>query len=563
MAWNTKGRSEDLKRASAQEFDLVIIGGGVTGAGVAREAALKGYSFIILDKNDFAFGTSSRSSKLAHGGLRYLSGGEFGLVRESVTERNWLRNHLPHNVRPLGFMYCIYENSKDKVRTIRMALRIYDWLSNIKSDFKNYRKAKFFSPEFVEEFEPCVTREEKELGKLKWAGFYYDTNIDDARLTLETIKEGLQINESSVALNYTKVESYIKDGGRVQGVKVRDELSGETFEVKGKAVIACGGIWSDEVMAGTDFDSKKIYPTKGVHIVVPNERVGNRNGFGIRSFDDGRFFFVLRRGKVTVIGTTDTDYYKESSNLDEPWCTKEDSDYLLRTVNRIFPHAQLTEDDIIGTYAGIRPLIKQEGAANESAVSREHEIFESKDGVVAMAGGKLTTYRLMAEELLNYLVDKSYIPGYSKPEYKKSGYTKQPFKVGMWRKDFDKEVTAKGLDQISWPDQLDYLHQQYGKQAITILENIKANPAKGEALLEGYEHCAAEIDFILENECAPKLVDVLCRRTEAQWMIWHHKQTELAAKVGEIMAGFYGWDEAKKQAEIDEYLAYVKKTIWF
>ncbi len=564
MSWSAKNRKNYIDKARNSNFDIIIIGGGVTGAGVAREAALRGISFCMLDKNDFAFGTSSRSSKLAHGGLRYLSNGEFGLVRESETERNWLRNHLPHNVRPLGFMYCTYENGKDKPLQIRIALKLYDWLSNIGSEFKNYRKAKFFKPDFVAEFEPAIGLQEKELGKLNWAGIYYDTNIDDARLTLETIKESVSLaGEKSVALNYTKVTGYIRENGRVCGVQVTDELTGENFEVRGKVAAACGGIWSDEIMQGTDFKTKKIYPTKGVHIVVPNERLGNRNAFGIRSFDDGRFFFVLRRGHVSVIGTTDTDYYKESPNLDEPWCKKEDADYLLRTVNRLFPHAHLSEKDIIGTYAGIRPLIKQEGAANESAVSREHEIFESGDGVVAIAGGKLTTYRQMAEEFLFHLVDQGYLPAFSKAEHKKPGFSKQPFNVGLTREAFDRSVTENDYAAISWADQLDYFYQQYGRQALTILENIKAEPQKGRAILEGYPHCAAEIEFILENENAPRLIDILCRRTEAQWMIWHHKQAELAGGIAAVMADFYGWDNARKQAEIDNYMDYVKKTIWF
>jgi glycerol-3-phosphate dehydrogenase len=291
--------------------------------------------------------------------------------------------------------------------------------------------------------------------------------------------------------------------------------------------------------------------------------LGNRNGFGLRSFDDDRFFFVLRRGKVSVIGTTDTDYFKESKNLNEPWCTKEDCDYLFRTVIRMFPKAGLTYKDIIGTYAGIRPLIRQDGAASESAVSREHEIFETKDGVVAMAGGKLTTYRLMAEELIFKLIDKGYVNAFTKMEYSKPGFSKAPFVVGMTRADFDETVSKKALAAFSWPDQLEYLHLQYGRQAIDILEKIKADPASGRPLLKDYPICRAEIEFILEYENCPRLIDALCRRTESQWTIWHYLQAELAGKVAEIMAPYYGWDEAKKKTEVENYNDYIKRTIWF
>jgi len=563
-SWNAKQRDNYIQKARTKEFDIIIIGGGITGAGIAREAALRNLSFCLLEKNDFAFGTSSRSSKLFHGGMRYLSSLEFGLVRESTTERNWLMHHLPNLVRPLGFLYCSYEKGKDKPYEIIAAIKLYDALSNIMSPHKNYRTSRIFTPQFVEEFEPAITQYDPDLGHMKMAGFYYDTNCDDSRVTLEIIKDSLEKSHfESVATNYTKVIDYLRNPqGRVNGVIVKDVLGEQSFEVKGKVVIAAGGIWTDELLKN-DESKQKIYPTKGVHIVVPNERIGNRNAFGIRSFDDGRFFFVLRRGKVSVIGTTDTAYYPESKDLDTPWCKKEDCDYLLKTVNRLFPHAKLTYDDIIGTYAGIRPLIKSENAKSESDVSRSHEIIESDDGIVAMAGGKSTTHRLMAEELLFYLVKKGYLPNFVNTEHQAKGFSMQPFDVGITRNEFDQRIKDKDLEDISWPDQLEYLHQQFGKQGIAILEAIKTNPESGKPLLEGYPHCKAEMDFILEYENAPTILDILCRRTEAQWMIWHYKQAELADKVAQIAKDYYGWSDEKKQAEIDAYMAYVKNTIWF
>ncbi|MBF0101368.1 MAG: glycerol-3-phosphate dehydrogenase/oxidase [Desulfobacterales bacterium] len=563
--WNPTFREQHISQTQTKEYDLIIIGGGITGAGIAREAALRNLSFCLVDKNDFAFGTSSRSSKLFHGGLRYLSSMHVNLVRESTTERNWLMHHLPNLVRPLGFMYCAYEKSKDKPRDIRLALTLYDLVSNVGTRFKNYRKSKYFSPEFVEEIEPQITQYDPDLGKMLMAGFYYDTNCDDARVTLELIKESLIYSEGqSIALNYAKVNEFIKDShDRVKGVVVYDQILDRIIEIKAKAVVAAVGIWTDELLKQTAFGEEKIYPTKGVHVVVPQERLGNRNAFGVRSVDDGRFFFVLRRGKVSVIGTTDTAYYPESKDLDHPWCKKEDCDYLFSTVNRLFPHARLTYDDIIGTFAGIRPLIREKNAKHESAVSRSHEIFETKDGVVAIAGGKSTTHRLMAEELIFYLVKKGYLPKFKNSRYLQKGFSMIPFKVGITRKDFDQELKHKGLENVAWPEQLDYLYQQFGKQAVQILEEIKRDPSLGKPLLDGYSHCKAEIQFILAHENAPHVTDVLCRRTEAQWMIWHYKQNELAEKVANIMAEFYGWRDDQKQAEMDAYVSYIKKTIWF
>ena len=563
--WSARNRKEDLESAGSRNYDLVIIGGGITGAGIARECALRGITFCLLDKNDYAFGTSSRSSKLFHGGLRYLTSGDFKLVRESTGERNWLLKHFPNLVRPLGFVYPAFERGKASTIKVRLAVFLYDLISDSFSKFKNYRKARILKPNFIEEFEPAVTLEDPDLGKMTLAGFYYDTNCDDARVTVEIIKESLDYSEgASIALNYALVESYIKDGeGRVKGVSVKDALNGESFTVSGHCVVSAAGIWTDEVLALTDYAETRIYPTKGVHIVVPAERLGNRNAFSLVSFDDRRFFFVLRRGRVSVIGTTDTAYHPESKNLDEPWCSRTDCDYLLRTVNRMFPHAMLTDDDIISTYAGIRPLIRQEGAKHESDVSRNHEIFQTPDGLVAIAGGKSTTHRRMAEDLLFYLVRHKYLNPFKKPEYSRRNYSKQPFRIGLTRNEFDRIAAEKGLTEVAHPDQIEYFYTQFGRGGINILEKIKKSPAGGKPLLEGYPHCPAEIDYILEYENAPRLIDLLCRRTEAQWMIWHHKQPQLAERAAAIMAEYYGWGEEEKTVEIEAYLAYVKNNVRF
>jgi len=565
MTWNTKNRDRDIEKAENNIFDLVIIGGGITGAGVAREAALRGLTFCMLDKNDFAFGTSSRSSKLVHGGLRYLANAKFKLVRESTTERNWLRNHFPNLVRPLGFMYCSYVKGKDKPFMVKFAITLYNVFSDWFSEYKNFRKGRFLKPQNVRDLEPAVTVEDNELGKLVMAGFYYDNNVDDSRLTIETIKESLLYSEgNSVALNYAKVEGYLRNAdGKIKGVKVKNIQSGDSFEVKCSAVVSCTGIWTDELMKETQNYEDKIYPTKGVHVVVPNERIGNRNAFGIRSFDDGRFFFILRRGKVSVIGTTDTDYYKESKNLDEPWCTKEDCDYLFNTVNRLFPQAKLTYNDIIGTYAGIRPLIKQSGAKSESEVSREHEILESPDGLVAIAGGKLTTYRAMAEEVLFHLVKRNFIPAFRESKFSKKGFSRIPFINGITWESFEKELIEKSLQHVSTTEQREVFYHQYGKQGINILENIKQHPDAGLPLIDGYTYCRAEIEHLLEHENVLHLVDIMCRRTEAQWTVWHFKQEQLASLVAEIMAGYLSWSDSYKQQEMIDYMNYIKKTIWF
>ncbi len=563
--WDLTRRSRDIDAVAGNYYDLIIIGGGITGAGIARECALRGLSFCLLEKNDFAFGTSSRSSKMFHGGMRYLTSGDFGLVRESTSERNWLRCHFSNLVRPLGFVYPSYQNYKAKPHMVRIGVKLYDIISDWFNEFKNYRKAKIFKKDFIEEFEPAITTEDPDLGSMILAGFYYDTSCDDARVTLETIKESLNYSGNrSAAINYAMAVSYTRDSsGKVRGVKVKDTLDGQEFQVKGKCVVSATGIWTDQVLSGADYDQERIYPTKGVHVVVPNERIGNRNAFSLISIDDGRFFFVLHRGKVSIIGTTDTAYNSESTNLDEPWCKKEDCDYLLRTVNKMFPHAGLTYNDIIATFAGIRPLIRQEGAGYESDVSRRHEIFQTGDGIVAIAGGKSTTYRRMAEDLLFYLVEHNYLDRFTDDAHSRRNFSKKPFQIALTRKKFDQIVTGRKLEHEAHPNMLEHFYRQYGRGGIEILEQIKTDPHSGTPLLESYPHCKAEFLYILKHECAPRLIDVLCRRTEAQWMIWHHRQPELAEAVAEIMSAHYGWSKEEREAQVKEYLDYIANTVRF
>ncbi|MHA1475564.1 MAG: glycerol-3-phosphate dehydrogenase/oxidase, partial [Promethearchaeota archaeon] len=327
--WSALNRNKDIKRLEEEEFELVIIGGGVTGAGIAREAALRGIKTAIIDKNDFGFGTSSRSSKMAHGGFRYLSQNEFKIVRESTTERNWLRNHFSHNVRPLMTSIGGFTDKKISPTEVKLGLGFYDFLSDFGSKFKQYKKHKIYTREEAIKEEPNLN-----FTGLKNMGQYYDTNLDDSRLTLESIKESKIIGEV-VALNYVKAEDFIlNDLGKIKGIKVIDVETGKKFEIKGNQFINATGIWTDELLK--NYPRKVIRPTKGVHIVVPGDRVGNKHAFGVFRMDDGRVVFILTRNEFTLIGTTDTDYKlgekgKPNEDLDFPYCTKEDGDYLIET----------------------------------------------------------------------------------------------------------------------------------------------------------------------------------------------------------------------------------------
>ncbi|MHA1338506.1 MAG: FAD-dependent oxidoreductase [Promethearchaeota archaeon] len=549
--WTYKNRSMYINSLKKEKFELIIIGGGMTGAGIAREAALRGIKTALIDKNDFAFGTSSRSSKLAHGGFRYLAQGEFKLVRESTTERNWLRCHFPNICRPVIFNFSSFKGGKEKPIHVKIGIWLYDFLSNFRSKYKNYGKHRFLKPEeFIKE-EP----EFKSEGLLM-VGQYYDNNIDDARITLEAIKESVALG-SVVAVNYIKAIDYEMENGKIVGVVAEDLETNERFTIYGTQVVNATGIWTDELLK--DHPHKIIRPTKGVHVIIRRERLGNKNAFGLRSIDDGRVFFILPREEFTVIGTTDTDY---QDNFDEPWCNKEDCDYLFNTVNVMFPNANLTYEDIISTYAGIRPLVRDEKAKHESDVSRKHVIFDLENGLTTIAGGKLTIWRLMGEQLIYHLIKKKKIFNRKFPRRQlKKGFSKQPMLIGLERKEWDEFIRQKNpnIDK----DILDHLYRQYGKGAFEIVQNIMEKPELGKRFLKENQFTPAEIHYILKYEFAPHLTDVLLRRTEIQLKVSHKKQREIAEAVAWIMAEKYGWTKDKKEKEIEEYMKYIKNTIWF
>ena len=552
LSWCALDRPEALAQARGRDFALVIIGGGITGAGIAREAALRHIPFLLVDRDDFAAGTSSRSSKLVHGGLRYLAQKEFRLVREATTERNWLRQALPNLVRPLGFHWCAYEGGRDRPGRIRLGLFLYDLLSNAFSRYRNAARHRFLQPAELALWEPALGQK-----GLLMAGHYYDAMVDDARLTLETLKEARDLSGGlSVALNYARGQRVLLEGGRVAGVEIQDLEGGTSFTVRAACVVNATGAWTDETRARAGGGGRMIRPTKGVHLVVPSARLGNRGAFALRSLDDGRSFFVLRRGEVSFIGTTDTDY---AGALETPRCEREDCDYLLRTVNALFPQACLGYEDILSTYAGIRPLIQEEGR-NASSVSRKHRILDPGTGFLTIAGGKLTTFRTMAWEVLERCSRQGYIRRLKGREARRN-YSRRPFRVGLTWASFEAALADLALEGLLPEGTLRHLHQQYGHGALGILGAVNACPAQGEPLLPGYPFGPAEIQHILAFENAPHLLDVMVRRTEMQLTISHRRQAELASRVAGILACRYGWDAAQTQGELDRYLAHVRGTV--
>jgi glycerol-3-phosphate dehydrogenase len=293
-----------------------------------------------------------------------------------------------------------------------------------------------------------------------------------------------------------------------------------------------------------------------VHLVVPNARLGNHAAFVLRSVDDGRSFFVLRRGAVSVIGTTDTDY---RGALDSPWCERADCEYLLRTVNRAFPAARLTLDDLISTSAGIRPLVNR-GSGAASAVSRRHQVLDGGHGLVTVVGGKLTTFRTMAWEALERCSALGYLRRFQGREAHRD-FSRRPYRAGIAWEPWLRLVGEHGLAGLLPEDTLRHLHQQYGRPALAILREVRRAPSSGKPLLPGQPFCPAEIGHILAFENAPRLADVMLRRTEMQMLVPHARQPELARRVAAIMACRYAWDAGRTREELDRYLAFVRRTL--
>ena len=355
-------------------FDVLVVGGGITGAGIARDAAMRGLNVAIVDKGAWAGGTSSKSSRLIHGGIRYLERGQLGLVRESVREREILLRIAPHLVKPLEFTWPVYRGARLPRWKLRIGLGIYDLLAGR----RRVRRHKSLSVEETLENEPALER-----NGLRGGASYFDASTDDAGLTIATIEAA--IDNGAVAVHHARMESVTRSGTSIDGALVRDTLSGGTTQVRARVIVSATGPWQAK-------------GTKGSHVAVARDRIGNHSAVTLTSALDGRVMFVLPSGDRAIIGTTDI-YTSESP--DDVKASDQEIQYLLRSANRYFPAAALTASDVLETWAGIRPLAAAPPGASPSSISREHQISLDPAGVIVVTGGKLTTYRSMAAEIVD------------------------------------------------------------------------------------------------------------------------------------------------------------------
>ncbi|HEX9279052.1 MAG TPA: glycerol-3-phosphate dehydrogenase/oxidase, partial [Gemmatimonadales bacterium] len=381
-------RAAALDAMAAEPMDVLIIGGGITGAGIARDAALRGVRVALVDKSDVAGGTSSRSSRLIHGGLRYLEHGDLRLVFEASRERRILLRIAPHLVRPLPFLFPAYRGARVPPWKLRAGLWLYDLLAA----FRNVHAHRWLGAKRVRAVEPGLRDKD-----LAGAGLYYDAQTDDARLALATLRSAAAAG--ALIASYTEVLALAKPDGRVAGASVRDVLTGRRLELRARVVVNATGPWVDAVR---HLDEPAAAPllrlSKGAHVAVPRARIGNTHAVTLTSPLDGRVMFVLPWGDVSYIGTTETE---EPVTPERARATGDDAVYLLRSANAFFPRARLAPHDVVSTWAGLRPLLAPDRSRSAGAVSREHRIVESASGLISIAGGKLTTYRVMGRDVMD------------------------------------------------------------------------------------------------------------------------------------------------------------------
>ncbi len=522
-------RAADLKALGERSFDLLVIGGGITGCGIARDAALRGLDVALVEKDDFASGTSSRSSRLIHGGVRYLEHGHLRLVFESSAERRRLLRLARHLVRPLAFTWPVYAGARIPRWKLGAGLLLYDALAM----FRNVGRHRRLSAGGVQEREPNLLRD-----GLRGGAMYYDASTDDARLTLANALDARAAR--AVTLNHVEARELRVDRGIVRGAVVVDRLAdgARPIEVRASVVVNATGPWSDRLRGLDHATRPAVRGSKGAHIVVERTRVGNVGAITLLSPTDGRVLFVLPSGEHTIIGTTDT-FTTEAP--DDVRASADDVTYLLSAANSFFPTARLTTGDVISAWAGIRPLVPTDDATPRAA-TREHDITVSEHGLISITGGKLTTYRVMAAEVVDLVVKRLGRPPIATR-------TKDEPLFGGRMATFETEV-ATAQSVVRDPARARHLVSFYGSAwrdvwAFVIASRDGAEPVGRSITLGELRHAVLK-----EMACSPG--DFLIRRTRLAVHTADHARA-LAPVVAAEMGQLLGWNGARIDAEVAAY----------
>jgi glycerol-3-phosphate dehydrogenase len=523
--------------------DVLIIGGGITGAGIARDAALRGFRTALVDKADFGAGTSSHSSRLIHGGIRYLEQRAFRLVFEASRERRVLLRIAPHLVRPLAFLFPVYRGGRISAWKLRAGMWLYDLLAA----FRNVHRHRWLRPKKVRRVEPGL----RERG-LVGAALYYDAQTDDARLVIATVRSAARAG--ALAANYVEVTSLLKPDGRVRGAVVRDVLTGQTATVRAHVVVNATGPWSDAIRRLDDPAAEPLLrPTKGAHVAVPRRRVANQHAVTLLSQIDGRVMFVLPWGELSYIGTTDTD---ADSSPDSLRVTAADVTYLLRSANAAFPDARLAPSDVVSAWAGLRPLLREDDHTNPSSVSREHRVVESAQGLITIAGGKLTTYRVMARDVVDRVAARlQEQDGRPLAGHVPTDRLPLPGGEAAELEVLVEAARARGASDIS----ARHLVANYGSEAAAVLNLVDRERALGEPIVVGRPEIWAEVTYAVEREMAVRVQDILIRRLH----LFYESRDQghaLVTAVASRMKRLLGWDDVQEAEELRDYFQIVERA---
>ncbi|HBU9597324.1 TPA: glycerol-3-phosphate dehydrogenase/oxidase [Staphylococcus pseudintermedius] len=541
MRLSTLKRDTVKKRMQNEAYDLIVVGGGITGAGIALDATARGMKVALVEMQDFAQGTSSRSTKLVHGGLRYLKQLQVGVVAETGKERAIVYENGPHVTTPEWMLLPMHKGGTFGKFSTSIGLAMYDRLAGVK---KSERK-KMLSKKETSAKEPLLKQD-----GLKGGGYYVEYRTDDARLTIEVMKKAAE--QGADIMNYAKVTNFLYDNKeKVNGVAVVDRLGNETFEIKGKKVVNATGPWVDEVRsADYSKNNKQLRLTKGVHVVIDQSKFPLRQAVYFDTEKDGRMIFAIPREGKAYVGTTDTFYNNDKS---KPLVNQEDRDYLVDAINYMFPTVHITDADIESTWAGVRPLIFEEGK-DPSEISRKDEIWEGKSGLLTIAGGKLTGYRHMALEIVD-LVEKRLKQEY-KLKFKEVDTKHIPISGGDvgGSANFeqfieDKVAAAKAMNLDT--DLARRLATKYGSNVDDLFAIAQAAQHQNTGLpLELY----VELVYGVQNELVVKPTDFLVRRIGALYFdidtVLRHKDT-----VVDVLADLLGYDanvKAVYKQELEE-----------
>ena len=549
MPLGTFDRNENIANLAEGTFDVLVIGGGITGAGVALDAASRGLRTALVERDDLASGTSSKSSKLIHGGLRYLQNGDVRLVYEALRERQRLLRNAPHLVQVLPFLIPVFQGKGGIIpKRLARALGSAMWMYDLTGGLRIGRRHRRLTRDAALAHMPTLGN------RLAWAYLYYDAQADDARLTL-TVARTAALDYGATVVNHAAVTAITKDDdGRVDGATVNvgaDVGAGGEIRVRARVVINATGVWADQVRALDEgADPNSIRPAKGIHVAVPWHKLRNDIAAVVPVHQDRRSVFVVpwpangddaagaaadAGDRVTYIGTTDTDY---EGDVDDPQCTPEDVAYLLDAINRAVSEP-LDKGDVLGTWAGLRPLVRDASNSRTADLSRRHRVLTSAGGMITVTGGKLTTYREMAEDAVDAAVHAMSSAGEPLPRRARRSRTRSLALRGAagWRE-------ARKRDA--------HLGGRYGGEAAVVEAMIAADPAMAEPLVPGLPYRRAEALYAARYEMATTLDDVLSRRTRSR-LLGRDATAAAAADVAELVASELGWSDAERATQVDRF----------